>query len=64
MLVGSRQDQLSATGRLRACLFSEAGVELRGRDAEDYPEILGRVMALKPTGRLPRILQPMNQIGG
>lgn len=56
--------RLSATGRLRACLFSEAGVELRGRDAAEYPEILGRVMALKPTGRLPRILQPMNQIGG
>ncbi len=56
--------RLTATGRLRACLFSEAGVELRGKDTSEYPEILGRVMALKPTGRLPRILQPMNQIGG
>lgn len=56
--------RLSATGRLRACLFSEAGVELRGKDVFDYPEILRRVMALKPEGRLPRILQPMNQIGG
>jgi cyclic pyranopterin phosphate synthase len=56
--------RLTATGRLRACLFSEAGVELRGREPAEYPEILGRVMALKPTGRLPRILQPMNQIGG
>jgi cyclic pyranopterin phosphate synthase len=56
--------RLSATGKLRACLFSEAGVELRGRDPLDYPEILQEVMALKPTGRLPRILQPMNQIGG
>jgi cyclic pyranopterin phosphate synthase len=56
--------RLSATGRLRACLFSEAGVELRGQDVSGYPDILGRVMALKPTGRLPRILQPMNQIGG
>jgi len=56
--------RLSATGRLRACLFSEAGMDLRGKDRFDYPEILGRVMALKPAGRLPRILQPMNQIGG
>jgi cyclic pyranopterin phosphate synthase len=56
--------RLSATGRLRACLFSEAGVELRGKDVSEYPAILGQVMALKPTGRLPRILQPMNQIGG
>lgn len=56
--------RLSATGRLRACLFSEAGLELRGKDAFDYPEILQRVMSLKPEGRLPRILQPMNQIGG
>jgi cyclic pyranopterin phosphate synthase len=56
--------RLSATGRLRACLFSEAGIDLRGKDPEDYPEILRRVMDLKPAGRLPRILQPMNQIGG
>jgi cyclic pyranopterin phosphate synthase len=56
--------RLSATGRLRACLFSEAGLDLRGKDAFDYPEILTRVLKLKPEGRLPRILQPMNQIGG
>lgn len=56
--------RLTATGKLRACLFSEAGVNLAGRDPLDYPEILREVMALKPAGRLPRILQPMNQIGG
>lgn len=56
--------RLSATGKLRSCLFSDTGVELRGRDPLDYPEILREVMALKPEGRLPRILQPMNQIGG
>ncbi|HKP97619.1 MAG TPA: GTP 3',8-cyclase MoaA [Fibrobacteria bacterium] len=56
--------RLSATGKLRSCLFSDTGVELRGRDRLDYPEILREVMALKPTERLPRILQPMNQIGG
>src|SRR5690606_22332426 len=56
--------RLSATGKLRSCLFSDTGVELRGRDRLDYPEILEEVMAMKPTGRIPRILQPMNQIGG
>jgi GTP 3',8-cyclase len=56
--------RLSATGKLRSCLFSDTGVELRGRDLLDYPEILQEVMALKPTGRLPRIHQAMNQIGG
>jgi cyclic pyranopterin phosphate synthase len=56
--------RLSARGKLRSCLFSDTGVDLRGRDPLDYPEILNEVMALKPAGRLPRILQPMNQIGG
>lgn len=56
--------RLSATGKLRSCLFSDTGVSLKGRDLLDYPEILREVMALKPEGRLPRILQPMNQIGG
>lgn len=56
--------RLSATGKLRSCLFSDTGVSLKGRDPLDYPEILREVMALKPEGRLPRILQPMNQIGG
>lgn len=56
--------RLTSTGKLRACLFSEAGLDLRGRDPLDYPEILREVMAMKPTGRLPHVLQPMNQIGG
>lgn len=56
--------RLSATGKLRSCLFSDTGVSLKGRDVLDYPEVLREVMALKPSGRLPRILQPMNQIGG
>jgi cyclic pyranopterin phosphate synthase len=56
--------RLSATGKLRSCLFSDTGVSLKGKDPLDYPEVLREVMALKPEGRLPRILQPMNQIGG
>lgn len=56
--------RLSATGKLRSCLFSDTGVSLKGREPADYPDLLREVMALKPTGRLPRIPQPMNQIGG
>ena len=56
--------RLSAIGKLRSCLFSEAGIDLRGQDPLDYPEILHQVMEMKPTGRLPFIEQTMNQIGG
>ena len=56
--------RLSATGKLQSCLFSEAGVELRGVDPLNYPEILHQVMEMKPHGRLPFITQTMNQIGG
>jgi GTP 3',8-cyclase len=56
--------RLTATGKLRACLFSKDGLDLRGRDPLDYPEILKAVMAMKPTARLENIMQPMNQIGG
>lgn len=56
--------RLSATGKLRSCLFSDTGVELRGKDPLDFPELVREVMGMKPAGRLPQILQPMNQIGG
>lgn len=56
--------RLSATGKLRACLMSENGIELRGVPVERYPEILQSVMRMKPTGRIHDIAQPMHQIGG
>lgn len=56
--------RLSAMGKLRSCLFADTGVELRGRDPLEFPELVREVMGMKPTGRLPHILQPMNQIGG
>lgn len=56
--------RLTATGRLRACLMSEAGVDLRGRRKEEYPRLLQSVMGMKPTGRIDSIRQPMYQIGG
>ncbi|MEP0546948.1 MAG: GTP 3',8-cyclase MoaA [Rhodothermales bacterium] len=56
--------RLSARGRLRACLMSEDGLSLVGVPRERYPEVLAEVMAMKPTGRLPEIAQPMHEIGG
>lgn len=56
--------RLSATGKLRACLMSEAGLDLRNKQKEEYKDILYSVMAMKPTGRIDHIDQPMNQIGG
>jgi len=56
--------RLSATGKLRACLMSEAGIDLKNRKPEDYQELINSVMALKPPGRINHIEQPMNQIGG
>ncbi len=56
--------RLSARGELRACLMSEKGESLRGVPPEDYPDVLARVMALKPYHRLPEIAQPMHEIGG
>jgi cyclic pyranopterin phosphate synthase len=56
--------RLTAKGSLRACLFSEAGIDLRQQNPLDYPEILRLVMDMKPTGRLEEVGQSMNQIGG
>jgi cyclic pyranopterin phosphate synthase len=56
--------RLSATGKLRACLMSENGLDLRYKNKEEYREILYNVMAMKPSGRIDHIDQPMNQIGG
>jgi cyclic pyranopterin phosphate synthase len=56
--------RLSATGTLRSCLMSERGLSLRGLDPTEYPNILEKVMAMKPTGRLDHVDQSMNAIGG
>lgn len=61
---GCSRLRLSATGFLRACLMSEAGADLRSADAEEYPRLVEDVMALKPTGRLDRLLEPMHAVGG
>jgi len=56
--------RLTATGKLRACIMSEAGVNLRGVPREEYPGILKTVLKMKPLSRIDHIEQPMYQIGG
>lgn len=56
--------RLSATGTLRSCLMSEGGESLRHVAANRYPEILRRVVAMKPSGRLDHVDQAMHEIGG
>jgi cyclic pyranopterin phosphate synthase len=56
--------RLSATGTLRSCLMSERGVSLRNAAPSGYEEILSKVMAMKPTGRLDHVDQAMHEIGG
>jgi cyclic pyranopterin phosphate synthase len=56
--------RLTAAGKLRACIMSEAGVNLRGVPREEYQGILKTVLKMKPLSRLDHIEQPMYQIGG
>jgi cyclic pyranopterin phosphate synthase len=56
--------RLSATGVLRSCLMSERGESLRDAAPDRYPDILRRVMAMKPTGRIDHVDQAMHEIGG
>jgi len=56
--------RLTATGKLRACLMSEAGVNLRGVSKSEYPLLLKSALKMKPIERLPSLKQPMYQIGG
>jgi cyclic pyranopterin phosphate synthase len=56
--------RLTATGILRSCLMVEHGINLRGKDISQYPDILRSVIARKPMERLEKIDQPMYQIGG
>jgi GTP 3',8-cyclase len=56
--------RLSSRGMLRACLMKEDGINLTGVPRERYPDILDQVMAMKPTGRIEEIAQPMFEIGG
>lgn len=56
--------RLTATGKLRACLMSEQGLDLKNKSRDEYHEILTSVIAMKPFQRIHHIDQVMNQIGG
>jgi len=56
--------RLSATGKLRACIMSEAGINLKGLNPDDYDKVLRRVIEMKPYERIEFINQPMYEIGG
>ncbi|MFN8576382.1 MAG: GTP 3',8-cyclase MoaA [Candidatus Sericytochromatia bacterium] len=56
--------RLSATGKLRACLMSENGIDLKNKSREEYRDIIYSVIAMKPFQRIDHIDQVMNQIGG
>lgn len=61
---GCSRWRLTATGKLRACLMAERGVDLNGVAPEDYPPLLDRLLGMKPIGRIAKVEQTMNQIGG
>ena len=56
--------RLAANGFLRACLMSAKGVNIRGIDPGQYTPLLEELLTMKPAGRIERIEQDMNQIGG
>lgn len=56
--------RLSATGKLRACLMSENGIDLKGKSKDEYQDILTSLLKMKPLYRIDHIEQTMNQIGG
>jgi len=61
---GCSRWRLSADGFLRACLMSQEGISVRNLSLEEYPDVLGRILKMKPPGRIEQIGQNMNQIGG
>jgi GTP 3',8-cyclase len=56
--------RLSPKGRLRACLMSEEGVELKNVPREKLPTILQGLLQHKPMERIHHVDEPMFQIGG
>lgn len=61
---GCSRWRLSADGHLRACLMSEKGVSLKNIPKEQYPDLLKKVLPMKPSGRIKEVFQNMNVIGG
>ena len=56
--------RLDTKGALRSCLMQENKLNLRGLPFEKYPEIVSKVISMKPYERIEKVEQPMYQIGG
>lgn len=56
--------RLSPAGVLRSCLMDPFGLSLRHASAEQYPDLLDKVMAGKPLGRIELMSEAMHAIGG
>jgi cyclic pyranopterin phosphate synthase len=56
--------RLDSKGSLRSCLMQENKLNLRGLSFEQYPEVVKKVISLKPNDRIEKVEQPMYQIGG
>ncbi|BCX12254.1 MAG: cyclic pyranopterin phosphate synthase [Thermosynechococcus sp.] len=56
--------RLSADGVLRACLFKEAGISLRGLSKAERYAAYGQVLGMKPSLRSAEVHHAMHQIGG
>lgn len=61
---GCSRLRLSATGTLRACLFRNDGVFLKGLSREEIALAVETTLALKPTSRPVSVSEGMNAIGG
>lgn len=56
--------RLSSDGALRACLMKPDGVSLANLPDETRDQLMPALLAMKPRGRIERIEQNMNEIGG
>lgn len=56
--------RLDVKGVLRPCLFKEEGISFAGVEFDRYPELIKKVLKLKPMDRIPELVQPMYQVGG
>jgi cyclic pyranopterin phosphate synthase len=56
--------RLDSKGSLRSCLMQENKLNLRGLSFDKYPDVVSKVINLKPYDRIEKIEQPMYQIGG
>jgi GTP 3',8-cyclase len=61
---GCSRLRLSAKGKLRACLMSEGGHELRGLNKSEIARALEDVIGLKPLDRIHHVDGSMHAIGG